>query len=50
VGLASSLDRNCKRYVVDERRAQFIEDPGQHGVLREDIVGERQRSSRRSWT
>jgi hypothetical protein len=43
VGLASSLDRNYKRYVVCERRAQFLEDPGHHaGVLREDIVGERE--------
>jgi hypothetical protein len=50
VGLASSLDRNYnKRYVVCERRAQFLEDPGHHGVLREEIVGE-ERSSRRSWT
>ncbi len=29
-------------YVVCERRAQFLEDPGHHGVLREDIVGERE--------
>ena len=42
VGLASSLGRNYKRYVVCERRAQFLEDPGHHGVLREDIVGERE--------
>jgi hypothetical protein len=37
LGLASSLDRSCyKRYVVCERRAQFLEDPGHHGrVLRE---------------
>jgi hypothetical protein len=42
VGLASSLDRNYKRYVVCERRAQFLDDPGHHGVLREDIVGERE--------
>ena len=43
VGLASSLDRNYKRYVVCERRAQFLEDPGHHGVLREDIIaGERE--------
>jgi hypothetical protein len=32
---------NDKRYVVCERRAQFLEDPGHHGVLREDVVGER---------
>jgi hypothetical protein len=38
VGLASSLDRNYKRYVVCERRVQFLEDPGHHGVL----VGERE--------
>jgi hypothetical protein len=43
VGLASSLDRNYKRcVVVCERRAQFLEDPGHHGVLREDIVDERE--------
>jgi hypothetical protein len=42
VGLASSLDRNCRRYVTCERRAQFLEDPGHHGVLCEDIVGERE--------
>ena len=42
VGLASSLGRNYKRYVACERRAQYLEDPEHQGVLREDIVGERE--------
>ena len=42
VGLASSLGRNYRRYVACERRAQYLEDPEHQGVLREDIVGERE--------
>jgi hypothetical protein len=47
VGLASSLDKQELQATsgtlsVRERRAQFVEDPGHHGVLREDIVGERE--------
>ena len=42
VGLASSLGRNYKRYVACERRAQYLEDPEHQGMLREDIVGERE--------
>jgi hypothetical protein len=50
IGLASSLDRTYKGCVACEKREQHLEDPGHHGVLREDIVGERERSFRRSWT
>ena len=42
IGLASSLDRNYRRYVACERRVQYLQDPGHHGVLREDIDGERE--------
>jgi hypothetical protein len=52
VGLASSLGRNYKRYAACGRRAQHLEDPEHQGVLREDIVGEREElqkdTSRRS--
>jgi hypothetical protein len=37
VGLASGLGRNYKGYVACERRAQYLEDPEDQGVLREDI-------------
>ena len=33
---------NYRRYVACERRAQYLEDPEHQGVLREDIVGERE--------
>jgi hypothetical protein len=42
IGPASSLDRNYRRYVACERRVQYLQDPGHHGVLREDIDGERE--------
>jgi hypothetical protein len=42
VGLASSLGRNYKRCVACQRRAQYLDDPEHQGVLREDIVGERE--------
>ena len=42
IGLASSLDRNYRRYVACERRVQYLQDPGHLGVLREDIDGERE--------
>jgi hypothetical protein len=42
IGLASSLDRNYRRYVACERRGQYLQDPGHRGVLREDIGGERE--------
>ena len=42
IGLASSLDRNYRRCVACERRVQYLQDPGHHGVLREDIDGERE--------
>ena len=42
IGLASSLDRNYRRYVACERRVQYLQDPGHCGVLREDIDGERE--------
>jgi hypothetical protein len=42
VGLASSLGRNYRRYIACERRAQYLEDPEHQGVLREDIVGDRE--------
>jgi hypothetical protein len=42
IGLASSLDRNYRRYVACERRVQYLQDPGHRGVLREDIDGERE--------
>ena len=42
IGLASSLDRNYRRYVACERGVQYLQDPEHHGVLREDIVGERE--------
>jgi hypothetical protein len=42
VGLASSLGKNYKRYVACERRAQYLEDPQHQGVLRENMVGERE--------
>jgi hypothetical protein len=41
ISLASSLDRNYRRYVACERRVQYLQDPGHCGVLREDIDGER---------
>jgi hypothetical protein len=42
IGLASSLDRNYRRYVACERRVQYLQDPGHQGMLRENIVGERE--------
>jgi hypothetical protein len=42
VGLASSSDRNYRRCVACKRRVQYLQDPGHHGVLREDIDGERE--------
>jgi hypothetical protein len=50
IGLASSLDRNYRRYVACERRVQYLQDAEHHGVLREDIVGEREELQKRSWT
>jgi hypothetical protein len=42
IGLASSLDRNYRRYVACERRVQYLQDPEHQGVLQENIVGERE--------
>ena len=42
IGLASSLDKNYRRYVACERRVQYLQDPGHLGILREDIDGERE--------
>jgi hypothetical protein len=36
------LDQNYRRCVACERRAQYLQDPEHHGVLRENIVGERE--------
>ena len=34
VGLARSMDRNYKRFVMFENRARYLADPEHHGVLR----------------
>jgi hypothetical protein len=39
MGLALSLERNQKRFVLCARHAQYLEDPEHHGVLREDVDG-----------
>jgi hypothetical protein len=36
------LDRNYRRCVACERRVQYLQDPKHQGVLRENIVGERE--------
>jgi hypothetical protein len=35
------LDLDFVRF-LGERRVQYLQDPGHHGVLREDIAGERE--------
>ena len=40
VGLARSMDRNYKRFVMFENRARYLADPEHHGVLRGDLDGD----------
>jgi hypothetical protein len=42
VGMASSLDRNYKRCVACERRAQYLGVPERQSMLREVVVGDRE--------
>jgi hypothetical protein len=40
VGLACSLDRNYKRFVMFENRARYLADPEHRGVIRGDLDGD----------
>ena len=48
VGLARSMDRNYKRFVMFENRARYLADPEHHGVLRGDLDGDQDLLQRRS--
>jgi hypothetical protein len=39
-GIACSLDRNYKRFVMFENRARYLADPEHRGVIRGDLDGD----------